>query len=259
MTSHSLEGTADGASESGRESAVSSSETDLSRWRRVAAAAVAGGLVALVLRRRSLGAVAVATVGGLLSYRLLGGAGESGRTSGPAARTGRTAGAESADDVTAAGSITVGRPAEELSEILRDAEQLDRILGPVAEVEEIEGNRHRFTVGGPLDRSLSWEMRMTDDRPGELVRWTSVGGSALVEEWTVRLGPAAGDRGTMVRLEVVADPPGGTVGRVALDRLAPVSDGLVRTALDRFKALVETGEISTIEGNPSGRGEGDLV
>lgn len=262
--------TVEDTSTTARRSAVSSAETDPSRWRRVGATVVAGGLLALVLRRRSLGAAAVATVGGWLSYRLLGDGGSPERASGgDTSRDGRTADATgtggtvdtetSGDAVTASGSITIGHSPEELSGALRDADRLDRVVGPVAEVTEVEGNRHRYTVDGPLDLGRSWEMRLTDDRPGEFVRWASDDGSAIVDEWRVHLGPSSGDRGTMVRLEVDADPPGGAVGRAVLDRLAPVSDGLARTALDRFKGLVETGEVATIGGDPSGRGEGDLV
>lgn len=270
MATSSGTGAVEEPSPSADRAARSGAATGRPRWRRIAGAALAGGLLALAVRRRSLGAAVAATAAGLLSARLLGGedtadgrtdpaASPDGRT-GDLAAPGGTADAGTADgDVSASGTVTIDAPAEELSATLQDATQLDRVVGPVASVTAAEGDRHRYAVDGPLDLHRSWEMRLADDRSGEFVRWASVDGSALLDEWRVRLDPASGGRGTRVRLAVDADPPGGAVGRALLDRLAPVADGLTRTALDRLKGLVETGEVATTGGNPSGRGEGDLV
>jgi uncharacterized membrane protein len=78
-------------------------------------------------------------------------------------------------------------------------------------------------------------------------------------EGTVRFEPAAGDRGTRVRLSLRFDPPGGQITASVLDRLKLAPETLVGVALSRFKSLVETGEIATLEGNPSARGAGDIV
>jgi hypothetical protein len=42
-------------------------------------------------------------------------------------------------------------------------------------------------------------------------------------------------------------------------RLGVVPDALASKALHRFKSLVETGEVPTLEANPSARGKGDLL
>jgi hypothetical protein len=41
--------------------------------------------------------------------------------------------------------------------------------------------------------------------------------------------------------------------------LGVVPETLASRALDRLKSLAETGEIPTLDRNPSGRGRGDLV
>ena len=42
-----------------------------------------------------------------------------------------------------------------------------------------------------------------------------------------------------------------------MQRLGVVPESLAGTVLDRFKRLAETGEIPSLETNPSGRGKGD--
>jgi len=49
------------------------------------------------------------------------------------------------------------------------------------------------------------------------------------------------------------EPPGGAVGQALADRLDVVPRGFLGTALRRWKALVETGEIPTTGDNPSAR------
>ena len=163
------------------------------------------------------------------------------------------------DALTVAKSITVGRPADELSELVRETENLDRIAGPFAEVTAAGEDRHRWTVEGPLDRELSWETRVVEDQPGELLRWEPVDGAAWLEDWSVHFGSAPGDRGTKVTLRIRFDPSEGPRAGGSLERLGVVPETVAGAALDRFKSLAETGEIPTLERNPSARGEGDLI
>jgi len=156
-------------------------------------------------------------------------------------------------------SVTVGKPAEGLYDRWTDPEQLNRVLGDAVEVTAEGDERQRWTVDGPLGRSVTWETRTVEDRPGEVLRWESVEDSRLSGGGEVRFQPAPGDRGTEVTLRLRFDPPGGRVGDAAMDRLGFVPETLVSTALDRFKSLAETGETPTLDRNPSARGQGDFV
>lgn len=162
----------------------------------------------------------------------------------------------STDSVTVAESITIGKPARDLSEYVRDAENLDRIMGDTVDVTSVGENRHRWSAQGPLGRRLSWETRIVEERPGEILRWESIDGATLSSDGSISFRPAPGDRGTRVTLRIRFDPPGGTLGSATLERLSIVPDTLASTALDRFKSLVEAGEVPTLEGNPSARGTG---
>lgn len=236
--------------------ATTGSVTDATK--RVAAAVLGGILLVRGLRRRSLRGIATALAGGWLLSRAFGGRPGIER----ALRSltgGRAAGRTAAGGAAVSRSITVGRPAEECYEVWRDPDRLSRILDGFAEVDSTGDDRLRWTVHGPRGRDVSWETRVVAAEPGELVRWETTPDARVHGEGSVRFRPAPGDRGTVVTLSFAVDPPGGAVGTAALERLDVVPETLAGVALDRFESLVETGEIPTLESNPSARGSGDLL
>jgi uncharacterized membrane protein len=176
------------------------------------------------------------------------------RTGGEGER-GRTAGGTTA----ATRSITVARPAEELHEIWRDPEQVSRIADRFADVTPRGEDGLRWTVEGPYGRTVSWETRVVEEEPGEFIRWETPVDAMLPCRGSVRFRPAPGGRGTIVTLSVRFDPPGGTLGDAAMERLGIVPGSLAGGVLDRFKSLAETGEIPRLAENPSGRGRGDAL
>ncbi len=229
-------------------------------------AVVGSALVAFGLKRRSLVGTAAALAGGWLVYRAVGGRGRTDRSGGGGGGTASDLGASEADagggesetDVTR--SITVGTSPDEAYETWNDRETQAQIFGGFADVTPAGEGDWRWEVDAPLGRTVAWETRTVEDRPGELVRWESTGGAAaIVPEGSVRFAQAPNDRGTEVTLRLRVDPPGGSVARTVLERLDVVPRTLAGKVLYRFKSLVETGEIPTLEGNPSGRGAGDLL
>ncbi|WP_134669315.1 SRPBCC family protein [Halorussus marinus] len=220
------------------------------RAKRAASAAVGGALVVGGLRRRSLSGAGAALVGGWLMSRALGSRPDPDGQDVPTRPTG---------PVTFSRSKTVGASADECYETWRDPDQLSRIMAEFADVTRSGDDRFRWTVHGPLGRDVSWETRIAEAEPGEVLRWETPPDATLPNEGEVRFRPAAGDRGTVVTLSLSFDPPGGAVGGTALDRLGVVPETLAGEALGRFKSLVESGEIPTTEANPSARGSGDLI
>lgn len=247
----------DGPGESVRRADAARSGTSTARWKRVGAAVLGGWLLVGGLRRRSLVGAAMALAGGWLSYRAIRGPGRRAGTPAPATGDRRDVG-EFAAGPTVARSVTVDEPADELSALLRDAETLDRVTGRLADVTAAGETRHRWTVRGPRDRSLSWETELEEDAGGRL-RWESVDGPAAFEELSAEFRPDPGDRGTTVTLRARFDPPGGALAGAAVERVHAVPGAFLGWTLDRLKSLAETGEIPTLERNPSARGRGDLL
>lgn len=234
------------------------SKASRDRLKQVTTLALGGALLVRGLRRRSLRGFATAAIGGWLVARTLGG---SGRTR-EALQSRLWSGDESGQTPERAAftrSITIGRPAEELYEVWRDPDLFSSIMGHFAEVTAVGGDTYRWRAEGPRDWDVSWETRIVQEEPGEFIRWETPGDAMVPNEGAVHFEDAPGDRGTKVTLSINFDPPGGSVGTAALERLDVLPETVVGEALSRFKSLAESGEIPTLEQNPSTRGKGDLV
>ncbi|APW98515.1 cyclase [Halobiforma lacisalsi AJ5] len=239
-------------------------EPNVGRWERVASAAIGGALVVRGLRDRSLSGASTAAVGAALVTRGLTGRSRLYRLLDTDGDAGEGLALEAAYDErkpTVARSIIVGQPAAELTEYWRDPDHLDRIAGRFADVsgDPAAEERHHWRADAPLGRSLEWEALLVEDEPGDRLRWQSLEGAPIGYECTISFEPAPGDRGTLVDLEIEYDPPGGPIGDAVLSRFGTPVDLVAGESLRRFKSLAETGEIPSVEANPSGRGRGDLV
>lgn len=237
------------------------SEGTSSRGKRMVTTAVGSALLTIGLRRRSIGGTLLALGGGWLVARGISGTDRPVRALGSVIGGGRGRDEPGVpeDALTVERSITVGTPADELGDYWRDPERLTRIMGSFAEVTGAGEDRHRWEIQPPRGPSVTWETEIVEDRPGEILRWESLEGATVPNEGTVRFQPAPGDRGTEVTLRLAFDPPGGGLGDAVFQRLGIVPETIAGNALNRFKSLVETGEIPTLERNPSARGSGDLV
>ncbi len=229
----------------------------LRRGGRLAVAAAGGTLLVLGFRRRSLGGVTAAVAGGWLLYRGLRG-GLSGGTVGTES-AGEADRADATGAVETTRSVTIGAPPEDVYERWRDPETMSRLYGDLLEVSAQNEDRWRWTASGPLGASVSWDTRVVEDRPGERLRWESLGNAPVASEGSVRFREAPADRGTEVTFRFRFEPPGGAVGAAVTDRLEIVPESLAGVVLDRFKSLVETGELPSLESNPSARGAGDAL
>jgi uncharacterized membrane protein len=154
-------------------------------------------------------------------------------------------------------SFTIMQSPEELYRFWRQLSNLPRFMRNVRSVDETEGNRSHWVVGGPGDRTYEWDAEIVRDEPGRVISWRTIGDADVRHSGVVTFRPATGNRGTVVEVELEYDPPGGAAG-AALARLfgtRPKED--VREDLRRFKQLVETGEIPTIRGQSAARDTND--
>lgn len=209
-------------------------------------------------RQRSRRGTATALGGGVLILSALGGASWAKRALTDRADSGPTA-RPTERETAVRRSITVDGTPEAVYDRWRDPETVSEIMGHFAEVTPIDEDRFRWTVHGPYGQNIGWETHVVADEPGEVLRWETPSDAVLPNEGAVRFEPAPGDRGSVVTLSIAFDPPGGTLGSAALEQFDIAPETLVGVALDRFKSLVESGEVPTLDRNPSGRGAGDTV
>jgi uncharacterized membrane protein len=213
------------------------------------ASLMSGGLLTIYgLSRRSLGGLAIAALGGSLLYR---------GTSGHCATYEKlgldTAGGEQrSGHVFIRQAVTINRPREELYAFWRDVENLPTFMRHIESVRQMDERRSVWTAKGTRGMgTLIWEAEIVEDVPGERILWRSLPGADIENEGEVRFVPDPGGEGTEVHVTIGYYPSSGVAG-IAAAMMNPVFSQIVREDIRRFKNLMETGEVPTVEGQPRG-------
>ena len=148
-------------------------------------------------------------------------------------------------------AVTINKPKSELYAFWRRFENLPRFMRHVEEVTDLGDGRSHWVGKSPLGFNVEWDAEIVDEREGESISWQSLPGSQIHNAGTVRFEDSPNGRGTVVRatMEVGSvNPVGQAIGKA----LSSVTEQQVREDLRRFKHLMETGEIPTIDGQPAG-------
>jgi hypothetical protein len=106
-----------------------------------------------------------------------------------------------------------------------------------------------------MDRRVEWDAEVINERQNDLIAWRSLPGSTVDTAGSVHFTPAPGDRGTEVKVTLKYDPPGGKVGAAVAWMFGREPSQEISEDLRRLKRFLETGEVPTTLGQPSGRGE----
>jgi uncharacterized membrane protein len=141
-------------------------------------------------------------------------------------------------------AVTINRPAAELYAYWRDFAKLGSFMDNVERVDVLDGTRSHWVVKAPGGRTVEWDARITEDRDGELIAWTSEDGADVANSGRVEFRDA-GARGTVVVATIAYDPPGGAIGKLVAKMFQREPAIQARRDLRRFKQLMETGEIAT--------------
>ncbi len=136
-------------------------------------------------------------------------------------------------------SIDVRRAPSEVYRYWRKLENLPRFMEHVESVEEIDSERSRWVVRGPLGRQLEWQARIVNEREGEMIAWESLPGAEVSNAGSVWFEPND-DGGTRLKVSLQYEPPAGVVGAVAAKLLGESPDGQLANDLRRFKEILET-------------------
>lgn len=149
-------------------------------------------------------------------------------------------------------SITINRSPEECYQFWRDFENFPRFMKHLEDVQVMEGDRSHWRAKGPAGTHVEWDAEITVDHPDQLLAWHSLEGADIQNAGTVRFEPAAGGRGTVVRVDLHYKPPLGQAGAMIAKLFGEEPALQIDQDLRRFKQLIETGEIATTVGQPSG-------
>jgi len=149
-------------------------------------------------------------------------------------------------------AITIDRPAADLYALWRDLKNLPRYMKHVESVEVLDSKTSHWSVTGPMDKSVKWYAEIINDEPNSLIAWRSVEGSEVDTAGSVHFKAAPNGRGTELKVVLRYDSPTGKLGAAVAWLFKEEPGQQIRADLRRFKQLMETGTIPTIEGPSHG-------
>ncbi|HEY8539469.1 MAG TPA: SRPBCC family protein [Steroidobacteraceae bacterium] len=154
---------------------------------------------------------------------------------------------------TVAKAITINSPPETLYRFWRNLENFPRFMRHLDEVRMTGERTSHWVAKAPAGTRVEWDAEIVEDEANSRIAWRTLPGSSIEHEGVVSFEPAPGGRGTIVRVSMSYVPPAGKVG-VHVAKLLGEEPGVqIDGDLRRMKQLIETGEIATTDGQPSGR------
>jgi uncharacterized membrane protein len=204
------------------------------RWVPVAA----GAAVALIgLRRKSAFGFALAGAGASLAYF-------GSRATNPDTES------------TARGSVLLNCTPEEAYSRYRNFEELPTFMHHLESVTKIGERQYRWVARGPLEMPVQWDAEVFDEQVGQSISWRSLPDSPITMQGSVRFTSAPANRGTYLSAVTRFDHPASSLAHTFAKLLGKDPSFLMQQDLRRFKALIETGEIPTTEGQAHGSRSG---
>ncbi len=149
-------------------------------------------------------------------------------------------------------SVLINATPAEIYNFWRNFENLPTFMRHLESVRVTGDGRSHWTAIGPLGARVSWDAEIINQREGESIEWHSLPDSDLLVDGFVHFRPAPADRGTIVRAIVRYTLPRNKTGRNMGHILGKYPEFIMQQDLRRLKALIETGEIPTTEGQPHG-------
>jgi len=153
-------------------------------------------------------------------------------------------------------AVTVNRAREELYQTWRDFENLPRFMQHLESVQVAANDRGRshWVAKAPLGKSIEWDAEVIEEKENELIVWKSLPGSTVESMGRVEFVDAPGGRGSVVRVSMRYNPPAGSLGAAFAKLFGEEPNQQINEDLRHFKQFVETGEVATVQGQPTGRG-----
>ena len=138
-------------------------------------------------------------------------------------------------------TVTIHEPVERVFELWSNPENFSRIMSHVQEVKKTGDNRFRWTVSGPAGTSATWESRITELEPNQLLAWRSTPGSLIRNAGIIRFESTA-DGATRVHLLLSYGPPAGGLGHALATLFGVGPKNALNEDIPRLKSIFEQGK-----------------
>ncbi|WP_437066759.1 SRPBCC family protein [Streptomyces sp. enrichment culture] len=150
-------------------------------------------------------------------------------------------------------ATTVTRSPEEAYTLWKDLERLPDFMAHLDEVHVTGPRTSHWQASAPFGRTVEWDAETTQDVPGQLIAWRSVGDADIDNSGEARFEPAPGGQGTEIRVSLRYELPGGPLGKAAARYFGEEPHQQLDDDLRRFKQVAEIGEVVRSEGAPGGK------
>lgn len=148
---------------------------------------------------------------------------------------------------------TIGRSPQELYHFWKDFSNLPQFMQHLDSVVVLDEKRSKWTAKAPAGVKVEWEAEIVEDQENEVIAWRSLPGSQVENSGRVTFQPAPKERGTEVKVVLDYKPPAGSLGAAIAKFTGEEPGEQVREDLRHFKMLMESGQIISTEGQPTGR------
>ncbi len=150
-------------------------------------------------------------------------------------------------------SVLINASPESCYRFWRNFENFPRFMKHVEEVRMLDATRSHWRVRAPLGQHVEWTAELDSDVPAQLLGWRTLPDAWVEHAGVVRFVPAIGGRGTRVDVDLRYRAPLGSTGSRLAKLFGEEPSQQIDDDLRRFRQLIETGEIPTTIGQPSGR------
>ncbi|MFC7479003.1 SRPBCC family protein [Luedemannella flava] len=150
-------------------------------------------------------------------------------------------------------TTTIRKPVPEVYAFWRDLENLPAFMAHLEKVRVTGDRTSHWVASAPFGKNVEWDAEIVDEVPGEKIGWRSTDDADVPNAGTVRFVPAPDGVSTEVRVVLVYDIPGGTVGKAVAKYFGEEPHQQVDDDLRRLKQVLETGEVVRSDGAPWGK------
>jgi len=223
---------------------------NISQTERIVSAIGGGILASAGLRRRSPVGFALALVGGDLLRRGITGHSYAYNALGirtiPKGQGAATTSVPYQLGIRIDRSITINHPRQEVFRFWRNFNNLPLFMKHLETVTLQDGSRSRWVVKGPGGRTFEWDAVIHNEIENELIAWRSLPGSEVDSAGSVWFKDTADRRGTVVKVELMYNPPAGTVGVLMASLLGTQPGRQVEEDLRSLKEVIERSALTRV-------------
>jgi uncharacterized membrane protein len=226
---------------------------------RIASVTLGAALITYGLRRRDATGIAAAIIGGAFVHRGATGncpvynalgisTGDSEAVLDAPHRkgvTGRAATVNARDAIKVERTVTINAPRAALYAFWKDFTNLPRFMEHLESVRVDSATRSHWKAKAPAGKTVEWDAELVNDVPDSIIAWKTVGDPDVANAGAVNFSDAPAGRGTIVKVTLDYEPPGGRIGNLVSRLFGEDPDRQVREDLRKFRQLMETGEVTT--------------